>query len=146
MNSNIYNINLLKKNEIHKKYIKSNKSILILSYGIIIILILFDFLFGLYSFVLEDTFVVQDIYAYNYGEKNYTVIWCVLITVNLIVGFLWIVLKISVYRIYGKYISERINESLIINDFNIEYGYQNLIGSTNIDRVIVRIPIQDIKR
>lgn len=146
MNGYIYNVNLTKKKEIQKKYIKSNKGILALSYAILSILFLFTIFFGVYGLLVKETFIVNDVYAYNYGEKNTLFVWCVLIGVDLIIGFLWIIVKIAMYKIYGKHIIQRIHESLIISESHIEYGYQNLIDSTDEDRVIVKVPIQDIQK
>lgn len=143
---NNFEIDLMKKKEVQKKLIKSKKKAAFFSNGMMAFIVLFSVVFFVYGLLVKDTFVVHDIYAYNYGEKNRWLVWCILLGTDLVLVFLWVIFKLVIYRICGKYISERVNESLIISDANVEYGYQNLVGSTDVDRVIITLPVRDIKK
>jgi hypothetical protein len=107
---------------------------------------IFTIVFAVYGIGLENTFIVKDVTSSDYGRKNLLLVWIVLITVDIIILFLWFIQRLVVNGIFGKFIKQRINESLIISDEIIEYGYQNLVGSTSSDRVIVRIPTNSIKQ
>ena len=135
----------LRKDGIQKKYIKTSKWAMMLSVGLLTIFTLFTILFAIYGIGLKSTFIVQDVTASNYGEKNTLLVWTVLIAADFIILFLWFIQKLVINGIYGKYINQRINESLIISNGIIKYGYQNSVGSTSSDRVIVVIPIDGIK-
>lgn len=139
-----FKINLDRKKELHKNYIRSKKGLSALSIGLLLALVLFTICFLGYGLALKDTFVVQDVTSYLYGEKNTFLIGCIVVTVDFILLFLWVIQKIAAKRITGKYLSERINESLIIDNNVLEYGYQNFAGSTAGDRVVVKIPLSNI--
>ena len=141
-----FRINELKKTKVQKKYFKTSKGAMITSIGMAVTFFAFTIAFSVYSFGMKNTFLVQNITASDYGEKNLLVIWSVLIAVDIIILFLWVIQKMVVFIIYGKYIGQRINESLTISADAIEYGYQNLVGSTASDRVIVRVPVDSIRR
>ena len=64
--------------------------------------------------------------------------WCIFAFINIAFPILYIVLRIVRRRVNGKYTTERQNESLLIRDGLIEYGYQNP-DHTSRDRVIVLI-------
>lgn len=96
-----------------------------------------------YSWNVPDSFVVHDITSYMDGEKNTFLILCIVLTVDVIMLFFWVLQKIAVWRITGKYSSERITESLQIKDDLLEYGYRNYATRfvDAADRVIVRIKL-----
>ena len=141
-----FSVDDVKKIKIQKKYIKTNRGVATLSLGLLAMLLIFTISFAIYGIGMKNTFLVQDVTSSDYGEKNLLLVWIVLITVDVIILFLWFIQKIVVSGIYGKFIRQRINESLIISQDTIEYGYQNLVGSTANDRVIVKIPIDSIKQ
>lgn len=141
-----YKVDLEKKKRIHKGYLHNCKGWMILSHGIIIIFILFNILFAFYGFVIKNSFVIEDITASNYGLKNTLLVWVIIIAVDLILAFLWFIQHILAAGISGKYISQRINENLQIDETYIEYGYQNAVGATPGDRVIVKIRLDSIKK
>jgi Flp pilus assembly pilin Flp len=142
----IFYVDGLKKANIQKKYIKTSKGATALSIGLLATFIIFTIVFAVYGFGNENTFLVRDVTASDYGEKNLFFVWTVLITVDIIILFLWVIQKIAVNGILGKYINQRMNESLVISDEVIEYGYQNSVGSTAGDRVIVKVPVDNIRQ
>lgn len=141
---NVFNVNNYKKKQIQKQYIRTSKLALSLSFGCLGALVLFTIVFALYGFCAKNTFLVQDVTASDYGIKNIVLVWFVLVTVDIILAFLWFIQKLVINIIFGKYIAQRINESLFISDNEIEYGYQNLVGASSGDRVIVKIPFENI--
>lgn len=128
-----------KKEAVHKKYLRSKKEWKVLSYGILAWMILFDILFGIYGFVLKDTFIIQYVTDSGYGTKNTFLVWTVLVTADIIFLFLWSIQKIVAYRWTGRYISERVNERLSIDEDMIEYSYQNAVNATPGDRVVIKV-------
>lgn len=141
---NMFNVDGLKKKQIQKNYIRSSKVASSLSVSFFILIGLFTVVFLIYGFGLKDTFIVQDITDSNYGLKDSVSVWFVLVTVDFILALLWFMQKLVVNIVLGKYINQRINESLIISNGEIEYGYQNLVGASSGDRVIVKIPFANI--
>lgn len=141
---NMFNVDGLKKKQIQKNYIRSSKVASSLSVSFFILIGLFTVVFLIYGFGLKDTFIVQDITDSNYGLKDSVLVWFVLVTVDFILALLWFMQKLVVNIVLGKYINQRINESLIISNGEIEYGYQNLVGASSGDRVIVKIPFDNI--
>lgn len=79
------------------------------------------------------------------SEETYKLIgWCTLAFI-IIFGFtMLIVAQIAVKRITGKYLSERINESMVLNGSTLEYGYQNFADHTPLDRVVIKIPLENL--
>lgn len=144
MNSN-FKINLDVKRTIHNNYRKTKKGYMILSYGLIGITILFTVIFLIYGLGLESTFIVEDSTSYQYGEKDMALIFCILAAVDVVLLFLWAIQKLVVKRITGIFLSERVNESLILEDGYLEYGYQNFAGASACDRVVIKIPVKDIR-
>lgn len=140
----MFNVDGLKKKQIQKNYIRSSKVASSLSVSFFILIGLFTVVFLIYGFGLKDTFIVQDITDSNYGLKDSVSVWFVLVTVDFILALLWFMQKLVVNIVLGKYINQRINESLIISNGEIEYGYQNLVGASSGDRVIVKIPFDNI--
>lgn len=140
-----FNVDIQKKKEIQNNCIRSSMGAFVLSFGIIGVLILFNIYFLYFGLIRADTFIIKDITDSAYGEKNTLLVWTILIAVDVILAFLWGIQKIAVYRIFGQYISERKNESLEIKNDVLEYGYQNAVNSYYRDRVIVQIPLADIK-
>lgn len=140
----MFNVDGLKKKQIQKNYIRSSKVASSLSVSFFILIGLFTVVFLIYGFGLKDTFIVQDITDSNYGLKDSVSVWFVLVTVDFILALLWFMQKLVVNIVLGKYINQRINESLIISNGEIEYGYQNLVGASSGDRVIVKIPFANI--
>lgn len=141
---NMFSVNEYKKKQIQKKYIRASKLASSLSYGCLSALAMFTIIFALYGFCTKNTFLVQDVTASDYGTKNIVLVCFVLVTVDIILAFLWVVQNLVVNIIFGKYIAQRINESLFISGDEIEYGYQNLVGASSGDRVIVKIPFANI--
>lgn len=141
---NVFSVNNYKKKQIQKQYIRTSKLASSLSFGCLGALVLFTIVFALYGFCAKNTFLVQDVTASDYGIKNIVLVWFVLVTVDIILAFLWFIQKLVINIIFGKYIAQRINESLFISDNEIEYGYQNLVGASSGDRVIVKIPFANI--
>lgn len=141
---NMFNVDGLKKKQIQKNYIRSSKVASSFSVSFFILIGLFTVVFLIYGFGLKDTFIVQDITDSNYGLKDSVSVWFVLVTVDFILALLWFMQKLVVNIVLGKYINQRINESLIISNGEIEYGYQNLVGASSGDRVIVKIPFANI--
>lgn len=144
MERQIFKINLKKKQQIHKKYIKSNKIFGILSKGLIAVIIIFNVCFLIYGFGFSSTFVVSNVFSYQYGQKNIALIVCITAGVNAILLFLWLIQKIVVKEVTGRFISQRINESLAAENGYLEYGYQNFAVSHEGDRVVIRIPLDKI--
>ena len=142
----LFSVDDLKKTKLQKKYIRTNKSATAISVGFLVAFLLFTIAFSVYGFGRENSFLVQDVTSSDYGKKNLVLVWFVLITVDIIIMFLWFVQKLVVSGIFGRFIKQRINESLIISSDVIEYGYQNLVGATASDRVIVRVPIDSIRQ
>lgn len=142
----VFTADEIQKQKIQKKYIKSNKGATVLSIGLLMVFLLFSIVFAVYGFGSPNTFLIKDVTASDYGQKNFLLVWIILITVDIIILFLWFVQKLVINGIFGKFIRQRINESLIISEGGIEYGYQNLVGSTSSDRVIVRIPVDSIRK
>lgn len=143
---NSFNVDASKKKKIQKNYIRTNRGPTVLSIGLLSILMIFTIAFAAYGLGLKSTFLVQDVTASDYGEKNTLLVWVVLITVDIIILFLWFVQKLVINGIFGTFINQRINESLFISDKEIEYGYQNSVGASSGDRVIVRVPIHSIRQ
>ena len=140
----LFSVDDLKKTKLQKKYIRTNKSATAISVGFLVAFLLFTIAFSVYGFGRENSFLVQDVTSSDYGKKNLVLVWFVLITVDIIIMFLWFVQKLVVSGIFGRFIKQRINESLIISSDVIEYGYQNLVGTSSGDRVIVKIPFANI--
>lgn len=143
---NVFKVDISKKKKIQKNYIKTRKGATVLSLMFMFVLVIFNVAFPIYGLGIKSTFLIQDITASDYGEKNKLIVWVVWITVDIIIFFLWFIQKIVINGIGGKFINQRINESLIISDNEIEYGYQNLSGSSVGDRVVVRVPIVGISQ
>lgn len=143
---NIFYVDLENKKKLQKRFIKSNKSTTILSFGIWGILLIFSIIFAVYGLGMKNTFLVQDLTATNYGEKNFLLIWTILITVDVVILFLWFIQRIAVNGVLGKNNSQRVNESLIISQDVLEYGYQNSVGASSGDRVVVTIPLNKIEQ
>lgn len=142
----LFSVNELKKTKVQKKYFKTSKGAMITSLGMAVTFFVFTIAFSIYGFGIKNSFLVRDVTASDYGKKDLFFVWAVLIAVDIIILFLWVIQKMVVFIIYGKYIGQRINESLTISTDAIEYGYQNLVGSTASDRVIVRVPVDSIRR
>lgn len=142
----IFQINKEKKADIQRNYIESSMLVGLFSAGLLIAIIVFTVMFAMYGFGLKDTFLISDITASDYGQKNWVLVLVILITVDVILLFLWCIQKIVVWEIFGRYIDQRINESLCISNELIEYGYQNLVGSAPGDRIIVQIPVNSIRQ
>lgn len=139
-----HQVDLAKKDKTQREYFRSCKGWLTLSYGIVIFFILFNVLFGLYGLVKKDTFIVKDIYDSGYGLKDTLLVWVIIIAVDVILVFLWFIQHILAIGITGKYIIQRVNENLFINESYIEYSYQNAVGASPGDRVVVKIPLDSI--
>lgn len=138
-------VDFSKKKEIQNNYIRKSKWPTVLSLGLLAAIVVFTVTFAVYGFGMRDTFLVQDVTASDYGQKNIVLVWVLLITVDVILLFLWFVQKLVVYEVFSKYIDQRVNESLAISDDFIEYGYQNSVGASSGDRVVVRVPLKGIR-
>lgn len=127
-------IDLEKKKEVHKEYIKTtqfaNRPRVLL-----IVAAIFTVILLVYGFAFENTFIMD-------GEKDAILIWGIIMMVDIILVFLWVITKIAIFRGTGKYISERVNESLILEDSVLKYGYQNFAGATEEDRVVVTLSLE----
>ena len=135
-----------KKKQIHKNYLKSKKIIYALPYVILALALVFSIVLLIYGFGNDTAFIVSDNTDSDFGKKNIMLLCFILGTVDIILAFFFIVIKIAIYRIVGKSISERVNESLLIKKDCIEYGYQNYAGAFDGDRVVVRIPFAYISK
>lgn len=138
-------VDFSKKKEIQKQFIRKSKWPTVFSLSLLTMIVLFTIAFSVYGFGMRDTFLVQDITASDYGQKNIVLVWVLLITVDVILLFLWFVQKLVVYEVFSKYIDQRVNESLTFSDDFIEYGYQNSVGASASDRVVVRVPLKGIR-
>lgn len=138
-------VDFSKKKEIQNNYIRKSKWPTVLSLGLLAAIVVFTVTFAVYGFGMRDTFLVQDITASDYGQKNIVLVWVLLITVDVILLFLWFVQKLVVYEVFSKYIDQRVNESLTFSDDVLEYGYQNSVGASSGDRVVVRVPLKGIR-
>lgn len=134
-----FSIDTKRKKQLHKKYIKSKPVMWGLQFLFPAALIIFTAIFTVYAFGNADSFIVQLPYDSDYGKKDMIVIWGILICVDLILLFMTVVVRIAVHRFTGVALSERINESLKIEDGMLIYGYQNYAGSIGSERVVVRI-------
>ena len=139
-------VNKQQKKKLHKNYLKAHKVLYILPYIMIILAILFSIGLLIYGFGNENAFIVRDVTDSDFGKKNMMLLFFILGTGDIILTFLCLVLKITTNRISGRNISERINETLLIKNDCIEYGYQNYAGSIGGDRVVVQIPFRYIKK
>lgn len=138
-------VDFSKKKEIQNNYIRKSKWTTVLSLGLLAAIVVFTISFAMYGFGMRDTFLVQDVTASDYGQKNIVLVWVLLITVDVILLFLWFVQKLVVYEVFSKYIDQRVNESLTFSDDFVEYGYQNSVGASASDRVVVRVPLKSIR-
>lgn len=139
-------VNNQDKKVVHKKYLKSKKVMYIIPYFILISVLVFSCVFMVYGLGNKNAFVVKDITDSDFGKKNILLMWFVLGTIDVILAFIYIVSIIFIKRITGKNISERVNETLLIKNDCIEYGYQNYAGSVDGDRVVVQIPFRYISK
>lgn len=138
---------LNKKSYIQERYYHSLKEWMALSYGIIAIAVLYTIIFAIYGFAIEDTFLILLPTDIGYGTKNTFLVWTILITTDLILAFLWVIQYMIGYDgVAGRYMSQRANETLLIDESYIEYRYQNATGATPGDRVVVRIKRDTISR
>lgn len=140
-----FNVDKQKKRMVHKTYLRSRRGWMALSCGIIIFFTLFNIIFAVYGFADKSTFPVMDPMASDYGQKNMLFVWTVLIAVDVIVVFLWFIQHIIAVGITGIYSVQRINESLSAEEKYIEYCYQNAIGRSPGDRVVVRMPTDKVR-
>lgn len=139
-------VNKQTKTQLHKNYIKSKKIWYILPYIMIILAIVFSIVLMIYGIGNEDAFIVNDVTDTDFGKKNMMILFFIIGTVDIILVFGYVVTRIVIKRITGRYISERVNETLLIRNDCFEYGYQNYVGSANGDRVVVRIPFSCISK
>lgn len=141
-----FKVNLARKKELQKRDLK-NKPVLYWLPSLFILLAgVFTAGFLIYSLTLEDSFVSVNEMDYNYGEKNYLLIWTILVTVDLLLILFYVFSKLFIRKFTGKYFSERVNESLLLKDNMLEYGYQNYAGSVRGDRVIVKLPLNRLQQ
>ena len=136
-----YAVNIERKNELYKRIQNVKKWPQLLNYGLPICALLFSLIFLCISIMSQDAFVIRDVTDSALGEKNILLIWVIVITVDIILVFLWAMWKIAAISIVGRNIMDRKNESLEIVDDVLIYGYQNVVGSDEKDRVEVRIPL-----
>lgn len=139
-------VNKQQKKKIHKNYLKSYKVIYIIPYIMIILAIVFSIGLLIYGFGNENAFIVNDATDTDFGKKNIMLLFFILGTVDIVLAFLYLIIKITTKRISGRNISERINETLLIKNDCIEYGYQNYAGAVDGDRVIVQLPFRYINK
>lgn len=139
-------VNKQEKKQLHKKYLKSKKVTYILPYIMIILAVIFSICLLIYGFGNENAFIVNDVTDTDFGKKNMMLLYFILGTVDIIFLFGYMVIRIATNRITGKNISERVNETLLIKNDCIEYGYQNYAGSVDGDRVVVQIPFRYISK
>ena len=139
-------VNKQQKKKIHKNYLKSYKVIYIIPYIMIILAIVFSIGLLIYGFRNENAFIVNDATDTDFGKKNIMLLFFILGTVDIVLAFLYLIIKITTKRISGRNISERINETLLIKNDCIEYGYQNYVGAVDGDRVVVQLPFRYINK
>lgn len=71
--------------------------------------------------------------------KDWYMAWGAFACINTIGLFLFVVFRIIRWRLTGKHLSERVNETLSIKSGIVEYGYQNFADSSPDDRVVLLI-------
>ncbi len=131
-----------KKKVIHQKFIRSKPALYLCPFMFVFLAVAFSAIVLIYSLTDGSVFVIRDIMEPDYGAKDFVVVSFVIGTADIVFLFLALISKIAVKRITGRNLSERINESLIYENHVLMYGYQNYAGSTEDDRVIVRIPLE----
>lgn len=141
-----FNVDKNKKKKLHKQYIRSKPLLYLAGNLLLAVMVLFTAVFCIYSLTSDTAFLVRDMMEDDYGQKNKLLIGFVVVTVDIVLVFLWVVFKLVIKRVTGKNISERVNETLIWKDSILEYGYQNFAGATRWDRIIVRIPVDRMEK
>ena len=134
-----------KKETIQKSFYKHSKINYVL-YVWILLWILLNVWWAIHA-IDKTSFMSPAWQVTGEGEKlvkNTYIVWSIFAFINIVFPILYIVIRIARRRICGKYTSERCNESLIIKDNIIEYGYQNL-DHTAYDRVVVSIKDWQVK-
>lgn len=141
-----FEVDDLKKSEVQKRYIRKSKVARAISGVFLAEFLAFTIVFAIYGLGLKDTFIIQDVTTTDYGRKNLLLVWTILVIVDLIILVSWFTVKMIVNSILGRYIMQRLNESLMITDDIIEYRYLKVEGLTFSDRIIVQIPVDSIKK
>lgn len=139
-----FTVNEKLKSQIHKDVIRKSK-LKFLIWGILAVWIIGNIAFIAYAFINPNTMLNQYEGDENYGKKNWFVIWSIFAIINILGPFFVLITKIVVKRITGKDISERINESLFVENRVLEYGYQNYADHSKFDRIIITMPFDMIE-
>ena len=140
-----FTVDRFRKKKIQKNYLHSRKGWMALSYGLLSVIVLFTIIFTIYGFGIKNTFLIYDPSDTAYLTKDTLLVWLILLTGDFILVFLWLVQYKLANGISGKYIGQRVNESLIISDTLIEYGYQNAVGQVPGDRIVITLRLQTIR-
>ena len=134
-----------KKKQIHKNYAKTNKVLYALPYIMLVAAALLTIFLLVYGYGNKDAFIVQDVTDSDFGKKNFMLLYFIIGTADVILLFLFAVIRTAVYGVYGRCISWRVNEMLSVGEGCLEYSYQNHDSTSDRDRVEVVIPFSEIR-
>ena len=138
----VFKVDETKKKQIHKDLYKRSK-ITIFLYVWVVLWLVINIIWTVYTMRPDSWMLVYDS---EIGlHKDWYIAWGVFAFINIIFPTLYIILRIARWRVTGRELSERINESLRLEGEILEYGYQNFAGHTSIDRVVVWIKDWDAK-
>lgn len=128
----------IKKQKRHKFLLFTKNVTLIMTFCIPV-------LFLIYAYWISDGFVqLNDFYA-PIGTKNHLFIWTCTITAFVILLFLYVVIRIIYNGLSGMPINERYDESLVLENGTLSYGYKLKMQSYADERVVVKIPLNTVR-
>lgn len=110
---------------------------------LLIITLVLPVLFLVYAYKVSNGFVwLHGLYAAQ-GSKNHLFIWTVCITMIVIFGLITFILKILFRGLAGRDIDEKIDESLMLDNGALVYGYRLKMQSYRSERVVATIPLNE---
>ena len=141
----ILKVDKASKKAIHKVILTNSRWVLTRK-AVIAIWAAADIMFMLYNIFGKNAFTVMLEGDENYGEKNWYAFWGMFAAINIVFPVIYMFVRLAVKRITGGELSERIHESLVVYGNMLEYGYQNQANYTDRDRVVIRIPLDGIRK